>query len=1420
MISSGADSKLFEEIIRDLLNQGLNVRFQARGASMSPSIRDGDIVEVTPVIVSKLRKDDIVLAKTNNGFRLHRIVFADSARDAFITRGDCGLENDPEITGAQILGLAQAKEMRVGQRMVSAKLNSVSGSILCSTARAQRVAERLVSKAIRFTGRRNGSQTTALLLAILFVGFCIASSSAQVAVDATTSSSAALTGTGIRTLTFAHTTTATANRILIVGVSMNITNNSATVVSGVTYNGTAMTLIGADNDNAGTRRVEMWSLLAPASGARNVIVSVNIPSGVTIGVVAGATSFTGVDQTVPLGTFVSADGAAGACTGIATGCSALDVPSVVNGMILDTLSTDGTQTITAANPQVSQWNARSANTANPGVRGNGTSRTGAPSVPISETFSGTSNWALGAVSINPSTADIAVSTSVSAVALGQNSTYNIKVTNNGPSAANNVILTDTYASTGLAVVSVTPSAGTCVTGATIVCTLPTPLASGTTVTVAVTVSTTTAGFYPNTATITDSGTPPDPNTGNNSYVALAPVVSIVCGNGTLTAGGTLSGVLNTYFPGTASVAAGAKSISIGASTGAGGTIATGSLLLVIQMQDASINTTNSVVYGNGSTGAGFTTINNAGNYEFVTATGPVSGGAVPIAGAGPSGGLVFGYTSAALSATKGRSTFQVVLVPQFTSATLGAATASAWNGSTGGVLAIDVAGQLDLGGATASVDGLGFRGGAGMQLQGGTGANTDYRRNAPATYGGTAQAGGQAPKGEGVAGTPAFVESGGTFLATSTGYPSGTAGTDGSMARGAPGNAGGGGTDADPNGANPGGNDENAGGGGGGNGGSGGFGGDSWNTNLSIGGEGGVVFPATIDRLAFGGGGGAGTRNNSDGDNQASAGAAGGGIIFIRAYNFIGSGTLTANGASAYNGTANDAGGGGGAGGTIVVLSANGGESGLTLRANGGRGGDAWDAQVFSLADRHGPGGGGGGGVVFVSGTPAGMSVSGGASGTTLNPGVAYGATAGGDGTTSASATLGQVTGIQSSAFCASDMTLSKSHAGNFTRGLTASYTIPTSNVSLYGATSGVVTMNDTLPIGITPTSATGTGWSCSVSGQTVSCVRADAVAPAGSYPSITVNVSRAADRSGYGDEYGHCQRRRRGQLTQRHGQRRSGGGVQRRHRSHEFSVSESGDSGFQHYLHAGCHQQRSERRRQCAVGFCCSGQHNVRLHDASRRMDLSGPRSGEHRNRSVHERQYAGGNVRQLHHGREGEHGRGKRHGRERYSVCGIGCDRSDLRQQFRHRDHSSGWNWAKFDRDRHCLTQSGAGRSQHHLYAGRDQYRIERHHQRHIFGVNPDQHHVRFNHAASGMDLHRIPHRTVHQSQRSGWRNGDLHCRLQGECWHGEWNRHHRYRDGQCDQSVIRIELRDRDRRRGFRDSSRSCSGHDCNAFAGARR
>ena len=66
---------------------------------------------------------------------------------------------------------------------------------------------------------------------------------------------------------------------------------------------------------------------------------------------------------------------------------------------------------------------------------------------------------------------------------------------------------------------------------------------------------------------------------------------------------TKRSTVNTYYPGTASASRlGAKSIPIGAADGGRRTIATGSELLVIQMQDASINTINSGAYGNGSTG--------------------------------------------------------------------------------------------------------------------------------------------------------------------------------------------------------------------------------------------------------------------------------------------------------------------------------------------------------------------------------------------------------------------------------------------------------------------------------------------------------------------------------------------------------------------------------------------------------------------------------------------------------------------------------------------------------------------------------------------------------------------------------------------------------------------------------------------------
>jgi uncharacterized repeat protein (TIGR01451 family) len=94
------------------------------------------------------------------------------------------------------------------------------------------------------------------------------------------------------------------------------------------------------------------------------------------------------------------------------------------------------------------------------------------------------------------------------------------------------------------------------------------------------------------------------------------------------------------------------------------------------------------------------------------------------------------------------------------------------------------------------------------------------------------------------------------------------------------------------------------------------------------------------------------------------------------------------------------------------------------------------------------------------------------------------------------------------------DLTITKSHSGNFTQGQTgATYAITASNVGS-ASTSGTVTVTDTLPAGLTATAVSGTGWTCVLG--TLTCTRSDALVAGSSYPAITltVNVSLTAPAS------------------------------------------------------------------------------------------------------------------------------------------------------------------------------------------------------------------------------------------------------------------------------------------------------------------
>lgn len=170
-------------------------------------------------------------------------------------------------------------------------------------------------------------------------------------------------------LTFSHTCTGS-NLLLLVGVASNSTNG--TDVSGVTYNGVAMTLIGtkasADNETY------LFRLVAPAAGANNVVVSFTEDRIIR----AGAVSVTGVNQATPIG-------ATGNASGSGTDITVDVTTDTANSWILDAIASGAgaAHTLTVGAGQTSRWD----------LNGGANNRRGAGSTePTTTTGAYTMNW--------------------------------------------------------------------------------------------------------------------------------------------------------------------------------------------------------------------------------------------------------------------------------------------------------------------------------------------------------------------------------------------------------------------------------------------------------------------------------------------------------------------------------------------------------------------------------------------------------------------------------------------------------------------------------------------------------------------------------------------------------------------------------------------------------------------------------------------------------------------------------------------------------------------------------------------------------------------------------------------------------------------------------------------------------------------
>ncbi|MFK8161280.1 MAG: T9SS type A sorting domain-containing protein [Lewinella sp.] len=359
-----------------------------------------------------------------------------------------------------------------------------------------------------------------------------------------------------------------------------------------------------------------------------------------------------------------------------------------------------------------------------------------------------------------------------------------------------------------------------------------------------------------------------------------------------------------------------------------GFFAVGDQVLLIQMQGATIDETNTSSFGDVSSYGG------AGNYELAIVC-DVTGSVVVLENNlvhvdyDPTGQL------------------QLITVPVYNDATVNAElTGQAWDGTTGGVVAVLARNILTLD-APINMDGKGFRGGVFenaistcdffFQV-------TDYFYDTPNDGGGK--------KGESISPYISAKEYG----------------------RGAQAAGGGGG------------NDHNSGGGGGANAGAGGVGGEDISTGFfncdgEFPGEGGKVPTLTSNRIFPGSGGGAGDGNN----NIGTSGGNGGGIVLVFTKTLVigASGSISANGLDAANTTGGDGAGGGGAGGSIYLEAAA--VSGTpVLSVVGGKGGDVDNSNANRC---FGPGGGGGGGLIRTNLTlaPTSLVVDGGIAGESLN---------------------------------------------------------------------------------------------------------------------------------------------------------------------------------------------------------------------------------------------------------------------------------------------------------------------------------------------------------------------------------------------------------------------------------------------------
>jgi hypothetical protein len=109
-------SEVLPELVNEVLSKGVECRLQVKGYSMSPFIKDSDVVTISPMSDSSPGFGEVIafIHPKTDKLIIHRVVW--KSRNAYLLKGESALESDGLIKKESILGLVTKVE-RKGKRI-------------------------------------------------------------------------------------------------------------------------------------------------------------------------------------------------------------------------------------------------------------------------------------------------------------------------------------------------------------------------------------------------------------------------------------------------------------------------------------------------------------------------------------------------------------------------------------------------------------------------------------------------------------------------------------------------------------------------------------------------------------------------------------------------------------------------------------------------------------------------------------------------------------------------------------------------------------------------------------------------------------------------------------------------------------------------------------------------------------------------------------------------------------------------------------------------------------------------------------------------------------------------------------------------------------------------------------------------------